>query len=197
MNILKIDSSANTDSSRSRELTQLLADKIAELSSGKIIDRDLSKNLSFISNEMLKVFYLPENELSAAEKKTLEPSDIMVNELIESDVIIFGIPMYNFTIPGSLKAYLDQVCRLDKTFATNPTGFSGLLKDKVAFVIICTGGVQVGSQDDFISAYMRKILSFVGIQDVRFLSIDQFDKAKASKQQQDIEQHIADLSLPL
>lgn len=195
MKILKVNSSANTNQSRSRELTSKLAEKLASLSDGTIIERDLTKGLSFINNEMLQVYYTPENELSAAERVILEPSDKLVNELISSDIIVFGVPMYNFGIPGTLKTYIDQICRLGKTFATNPTGFEGLLKDKTAYIVITTGGTPINGPDDFITAYLRRVLNFIGITNMHFFALDKFDKAEAAQQKQFIFEQIDQLTL--
>jgi len=182
MTILKIDSSANTTDSRSRELTAYLANKLSTSKGLTIVTRDLTKELNFISDAMLKVFYTPEDKLSEEDKAVLKPSDDFVDELIAADTIVFGVPMYNFGIPGTLKAYLDQICRLGKTFATNPEGFEGLLKNKKAYIVITTGGTPTGGDDDFITGYMTKVLSFVGITDIEFLALDKLDKEQAAQQ---------------
>ena len=197
MNILTINSSAQIKGSRSRELTALLAKKLKNLSSGKIIDRDLTQDWQFITEAMIDRYYIPENQLSAQDKEILKPSDELVEELISSDVIIIGSPMYNFSIPGMLKSYLDQICRLDKTFATNPQGFEGLLSNKIAYVVITTGGTRIGGKDDFMTAYLTRVLDFIGIIDVRFLVVDKFNPKEVEQAMQVVKNEINALELPL
>ena len=197
MNILKINSSAKINGSRSRELTKKLSEKLQLISSGNIIDRDLTKNLQFLNEDMIDRFYTPEEFLDVNDKEILSPSDKLTNELIKSDIIVIGAPMYNFGISGMLKSYLDQVCRLGKTFSTNPQGFEGLLKDKIAYIVITTGGTPLGGKDDFMTDYLKKVLGFIGINDVRFFTVDKFDPKQAEQAMQSVNQKIDSLTLPL
>ena len=197
MKILKINSSAKIKDSRSRELTALLAKQLQTISNGEIFDRDLTRGLKFITEAMIDRYYVPEEHLSEEDKKILKPSDDLVDELINSDVIIIGAPMYNFGIPGMLKSYLDQICRLGKTFNTNPTGFEGLLTNKTAYVIITTGGTPIGSDDDFMTKYLLRVLDFIGINDVRFLVVDKFVPEEAEQAMQSVINSIENITLPL
>jgi len=162
-----------------------------------VIDRDLTQSLQFITEAMIDRFYIPENELTEQDKNILRSSDELVDELIASDVIVIGAPMYNFAIPGTLKSYFDQICRLGKTFATNPEGFEGLLKNKLAYIVITTGGTSIAGDDDFMTAYLTKILNFIGITDVRFLVVDKFQPKEAEQQMQGVFNTIDSLQLPL
>lgn len=197
MKILKINSSAKIKDSRSREITALLANKLQTISNGEIIDRDLTKGLNFITEAMIDRYYVPEQHLSKQDKEILKPSDDLVDELISSDVIIIGAPMYNFSIPGMLKSYLDQICRLGKTFDTNPEGFEGLLSNKTAYIIITTGGTPIGGQDDFMTKYLIRVLDFIGISDVRFFVVDKFNPDEAKQSMQSIIDNIENIELPL
>ena len=197
MKILNINSSAQLNGSRSRQLTSALANKLKKLSGGTVVDRDLTQGLQFITEAMIDRYYIPKNELTEQDKAILGPSDKLVDELIESDVIIIGAPMYNFAIPGTLKSYLDQICRLGRTFTTNPEGFEGLLKNKIAYIIITTGGTPITGDDDFMTAYLTRILDFIGITDVRFLVVDKFQPKEAEKQMQEVINSINSLQLPL
>ena len=179
MKILKIDSSARTVASTSRELSELLAQRLQVLNPGsELISRDLNQGLSFISEEMINCFYTPEESLNDAQKTTLAESDTMTQELVDSDIIIIGAPMYNFTITGLLKTYIDQICRLGKTFSTNPTGFEGLLHNKKVYIVATSGGTPFGSGGDFMLPYLRHSLSFIGLTNVTEFTIDQLDTNK-------------------
>jgi len=174
--ILKIHSSARIKNSDSRELTNKLASHLNSIhSDSEVIERDLTQDLSFINEAMIDAFYKPEESLTAQEKAVLADSDALVEELIEADIIIFGAPMYNFTISGRLKAYIDQICRLDKTFATNENGFEGLLKDKTCYIIATSGGTPFNSPADFLLPYMKQALKFIGIENVVDFTLDQYD----------------------
>lgn len=197
MKILNINSSAKINDSRSRKLTSALCNKLQQLSQGNIIERDLTQGLQFITEAMIDRYYTPEHELSEQDKDILRPSNELVDELLESNVIVIGAPMYNFGIPGMLKSYLDQICRLDKTFATNPQGFEGLLKNKTAFIVITTGGTPIDGKDDFMTGYLKRVLDFIGITDVRFLVVDKFNPEEAKQQLENISQTIEELTLPL
>lgn len=176
MKILKIDSSARVTASTSREISELLALHLLKLNpSSEIITRDLNQGLTFINEQMIEYFYTPEELLTDSQKTVLAQSDELTQELIESDIIIIGAPMYNFTISGLLKTYIDQVCRLGKTFATNETGFEGLLKDKKVYIIATSGGTPFGSAGDFMLPYLRHALAFIGLTDITEFTIDQLD----------------------
>jgi len=176
MKILKIDSSARVTASTSRELSELLAQRLLELNpKSEIITRDLNQGLSFITEEMINYFYTPEESLNMTQKAVLANSDAMTQELIDSDIIIIGAPMYNFTITGLLKTYIDQICRLGKTFATNATGFEGLLTNKKVYIIATSGGTPFGSNGDFMLPYLRHALAFIGLTDITEFTIDQLE----------------------
>lgn len=195
MNILKIDSSARLGSSRSRELTSLLAQQLADVHpDSSVINRDLTKGLQFITDEMIANYYVPLDKLTEQQKATLHQSDELVDELIASDIIIIGAPMYNFTVTGILKTYIDQICRLGRTFATNENGFEGLLKNKTAYLIITTGGTPIGGDSDFLSSYLRHVLAFLGITDVKTIVIDQLNPEQAQQAFQQAKQTIAGIT---
>jgi len=95
-----------------------------------------------------------------------------VQELIDSDVLVIGAPLYNFGIPAALKAWIDLIARARLTFRYGENGPVGLLTGKQAFVILASGGTTLGGELDFASAYLRHVLAFVGITDVQFINAD-------------------------
>lgn len=92
----------------------------------------------------------------------------MVKELQDADSIAIGLPIYNLSTPVALKAWIDQVLRAKVTFHYTDQGPAGLLENKKAYVFIASGGTQVGSDIDFISAHIHHILAFIDISDVTF-----------------------------
>ena len=93
----------------------------------------------------------------------------MIRELEAADTIVIGLPMYNFGVPSTLKAYLDHVARAGVTFRYTETGPVGLLTGKKAYVLATRGGRYAGTPSDGESAYVRQFLAFLGIADVEFV----------------------------
>ncbi len=171
VNILEINASARKTGSITRELA---GDTVAALSDrhGRVnIKRcDLADGFPLVGADWIEANFTPEEERSAAHDNTLAFSDMLVDELIEADVIVIGAPIYNFSIPASLKAWIDMIARARKTFRYTKNGPVGLLSDKTAYVLVASGGVTVGSAADFATPYLRHALSFVGITDVEVIA---------------------------
>ena len=96
-------------------------------------------------------------------------SDALIDELKRSDVIVVGLPMYNFGVPSTLKAYFDHIARAGVTFRYTEKGPVGLLTGKKAYVFATRGGLYAGTPLDTQSAYVRDFLRFLGIDDVEFV----------------------------
>lgn len=170
MKVLRIDTSARTSGSHTRELVDRLIDGLG--SSTDVIVRDLTKPLPQVDNEWVAANNTADDERSAVQKDTLALSDELVGELEASDLIVIGLPVYNFGVPASLKAWIDLVCRARRTFAYSESGPVGLLEGKRAVVVYVSGGTPMGSEIDFASGYMRHVLGFIGIHDVEFVKAD-------------------------
>ncbi|MFK7841097.1 MAG: FMN-dependent NADH-azoreductase [Sphingorhabdus sp.] len=169
-NILRIDASARTAGSSSRALTDALIEKLAP---NNVVSRDLIEPLPFVTEEWVGANFTDESERTAEQKAELALSDRLVDELFAADILVIGTPIYNFAIPASLKAWIDMIARARKTFHYTANGPEGLLSGKKAFVLIASGGTEVGSDIDFASGYLRHILGFVGITDVTIVAADQ------------------------
>ena len=89
----------------------------------------------------------------------------MISELKTADTLVIGLPVYNFNVPAAFKAWIDQVARAKVTFRYGDNGPEGLLENKKAYVILSSGGTQLGSDIDFVSDYIHHILGFIGIKD--------------------------------
>lgn len=172
--ILKINSSSNTKTSTSRTYVDKTVDKIKnQFTDLEVIERDVAySDLPFIDEKMLNALFT-NGERTIEQKEALRISDALVDELIEADYIVMGSPIYNFSVPASLKAYFDLIARAGRTFKYTENGPEGLLKDKKAFVVVSSGGTPVGSAIDFASTYISHFLSFLGISDVEIIALDQ------------------------
>ncbi|MEC8197518.1 MAG: NAD(P)H-dependent oxidoreductase, partial [Pseudomonadota bacterium] len=135
--------------------------------------RDLSETtLPFLDEGFAQATFTPPEARTEAQKEALAISDTLVAELQAADTLVIGVAMYNFSIPASLKAWIDQIARAGVTFAYTETGPKGLLEGKKALITIASGGTEIGSDIDFASNYLRFVLGFVGITDVTILNKD-------------------------
>lgn len=168
MKVLRLDTSARKDNSVSRALSsRFLAGLRADV---EIIHRDLSDPVPLIGANWVAAAFMPDTERTEALRGSLAVSDALIEELQAADLLVIGLPVYNFTIPASLKLWLDQVCRANVTFRHTPDGPVGLLEGKRAVLIYASGGTRFDSEEDFASDYMRHVLGFIGIDDVRFIT---------------------------
>ncbi|MDC0720438.1 FMN-dependent NADH-azoreductase [Nannocystis bainbridge] len=113
----------------------------------------------------------PEAHHTAADRQALTRSEAMIAELEATDRLVIATPMHNFTVPSTLKAWIDHVVRARRSFALTPRGKEGLLADRPTYVVVSAGGAVSGDgprQPDFVTPYLQHVLSVVGICDVRF-----------------------------
>ena len=175
MNILKINSSANGSNSLSRNIVNQIITKLTfNNPASVIVERDVaSDNLPYIDESFISAMYQKDG-LNNEEQKVLKLSNELIQELQSSDIIVIGAPIYNFTIPSSLKSYFDLIARPGKTFNMTSIGkFKGLLTGKKAIVVITSASTEIGSDQDFSTRYISAFLKFVGVTDVEFIEMDQ------------------------
>ena len=167
--VLHIDSSARTQGSTSRDLTAKI---VARLNADQVIRRDLTSALPQLSESWINANFTPADDRDAEQRDLLALSDQLVDEAIAADTLVIGVPIYNFAVPASLKAWIDLMARVGKTFVYTETGPKGLLEGKRAIIAVASGGTQVGSDIDFATGYLRHMLGFFGITDVQFVAAD-------------------------
>lgn len=169
-NILRIDSSAKPKGS----VTSALLDEI-EASVGKAnVRRDLGGNaLPQIDGTWVGSNFTPEGDRTYEQREALSLSDTLIAEIEAADTLLIALPVYNFSVPGSLKTWIDLVCRAGKTFKYTESGPVGLLSGKRVIVAVASGGTPVGSEIDFATGYFRHIMGFIGLTDVTFIAADQ------------------------
>ena len=169
--VLIIESSARQNDSISRQLTR---DFIAQWQSAHPTDtitvRDLAANpVPHLDETLLGGWMKPQEQRSAEELKALQRSNELTDELLAADVLVMAAPMYNFTIPSTLKAWLDHVLRAGITFKYTETGPQGLLTGKRVYVLTARGGIHAGGASDHQEPYLRQVMAFIGIHDVTFI----------------------------
>ena len=108
-------------------------------------------------------------------KGSMSQSEELIAELESSDFVVIGTPMHNFTVPSALKAWIDHVVRVRRTFTVTPDGKAGALRDRPVFVAVSSGGRFSGKharQPDFLTPYLRAILGTIGLHDLTFFSVE-------------------------
>ena len=192
MKIYQIDSSARKEGSTSRALAKKLLDKIKK-PEDEVTYRDLNEEMVFVSDLTESGMNIEKKDQNENHKKMFELSNQLVKELKESDIIIISAPIYNYGPPATLKAWSDLAARIGETFKFKSNGRrEGLLKNKKAYLVITSGGTKLNSKEDFLTPWLKFILNFFGIEEVKVISADQmaldYDKSirEAEKQIEDI-----------
>jgi FMN-dependent NADH-azoreductase len=173
--LLHLDSSP-LQSSVSRELSQeFVTAWLASHPTGTVINRDLSAHPSTpIDAAWVTANFTPEAARTPEQQAILAPSNQLIAELEQADEYVFGVAMHNFSIPSTLKLWIDQVARAGKTFSYGPSGPAGLLTGKKATIIIATGGVYDANTPlgglNFVEPYLKAVLGFLAITDIQFVT---------------------------
>lgn len=170
MSILRVNSSANTSTSVTRKLTDRI---VGTLGDAQVVTRDLAADpLPQIDAAWAEARTVPADKRSDAQRAVLAQSDTLIAELRAADTIVIGAPVYNFAVPSSLKAWIDLIARAGETFRYSAAGPEGLIKGKRVIVALASGGTPVGSEMDFASTYLRRVLGFMGMTDVTVIGAD-------------------------
>ena len=166
--ILRVDGSMRTQGSQSRALTDKV---IARLEAGaaqtEVTRLDLAAtDLSFVDEAWINANFTDPADRSAAQKEKLAASDAFVAQVKAADTLVIGTPIYNFSVPAAVKAWIDMIARARETFRYTENGPEGLLQGKKAIIVITSGGTPVGSEIDYATNYLRHVMGFIGITDV-------------------------------
>ena len=167
--VLNIQASARHDGS----VTRQLSDKIlTEIAADQTITRDLATGLPLLDAAWLAANFTLADDRTDVQRETLALSDSLITEIKQADTIVIGSPVYNFSVPAVLKAWIDQIARVGVTFKYTPDGPVGLLSGKRAIIVIASGGTPIGSDIDYASGYLKHIMGFIGITDVTIIAAD-------------------------
>jgi FMN-dependent NADH-azoreductase len=187
--ILVITASPRGERSVSRALTTTFARLWAQHHPGDtVLLRDTGHHpVPHVTEPWIVGAYAPSEAQTPESKAAIAVSDQLVDEFLAADRYIFGVPMHNFNIPSTFKAYIDQIVRPGKTFAVGPNGFEGLVKNKKALFITSSGGsFQPGTPFapyNFQEPYLRAIFGFIGLTDVRFVVADSLNQGEEAVRQ--------------
>lgn len=175
--ILQINTSLNGEGALSSRLaTEFVQTRLSANATGRpqpaasVITRDLAHDpVPHLTAERFQAFSVPPSERTREQAEAAAQSDQLIAELQRADVIVIGLPMYNFGVPSTLKAYFDHVARAGVTFRYGANGPEGLLTGKKAYIFATRGGSYAGTPSDLQTAYVRQFLGFLGIRDVEFV----------------------------
>ena len=170
--ILIVESSPRGTESASRKLTSKVRERLeTQYPESRVIERDLAKNkLPHLDQPTLKAITTQDPVEAESLKESAYLSDQLIEELLSSDLLVIASPMWNFGIPSTLKAWIDHVVRAGKTFNYGGVAVEGLAKGKKAILVLASGGVfseGPWKSWDSVEPYLRQILGFIGIDDVR------------------------------
>lgn len=174
LRVLRVDSSARREGSISRRLADALIERLER--QARVIDlgvRDLAvQPPGLVDAAWLDASSTPAEARSPAQHAALTESEALVAELMDADVVVIGVPIYNFGVPATLKAWVDLVARARLTFRYTENGPEGLLRGKRAFLVVASGGTAIGSEVDFATGYLRHVLGFLGLDEVETIAAD-------------------------
>ncbi len=169
--LLQINASIHADHGQSSQLaTQFVQAFSRSHPDSRVILRDLAGDtVPHLSAERFAAFLAKPAERDAAQHDVVSYSDTLIGELKQADIIVLGLPMYNFGVPSQLKAYFDHIARAGETFRYSANGPVGLLTGKKAYIFAARGGLYAGSALDTQTSYVRDFLRFLGIEDIEFV----------------------------
>lgn len=175
--ILRIITSTNGDTSFSNQLSNAVIEKLTATNPDtEVKTLDLTKTpLPYLTNSHISAVYAPEETHTQEQSDALKYSDEAIKTLLESDIIVIGVPLYNFGIPAVLKGWIDQVARAGKTFSYSADGPKGLVTDKKVYLSIASGAIfSEGPYKsyDFSESYLRTVFSFLGMTDVTTFRVE-------------------------
>jgi FMN-dependent NADH-azoreductase len=169
--LLQINTSLFSEQGHSTQLAQRLVENWRlQNPHGQVVVRDLAKHpVPHLSAERFQAFLTPAGERTDEQQAVAAESDRWIAELREADTVVLGLPMYNFGVPSTLKAYFDHIARAGITFKYTDAGPVGLLADKPVYIVATRGGAYRGTAKDTQSQYVRDFFEFLGIRDVHFV----------------------------
>lgn len=146
----------------------------------RVLRRDLAAvPPALIDEAFTEAMYVPAAKQNEGQRQALAESEAMIGELEQTGSLVISTPMNNFTVPAVLKAWIDQVLRLERTFRSTPAGKVGLLADRPTYVVVATGGFITGErarQPDFLTPYLEAVLATLGIKTVQFLYLERIPR---------------------
>jgi FMN-dependent NADH-azoreductase len=182
--LLFVTSSLFGEASQSRRIARELVEGFRRNDPGvRVVERDLTPEaMPHLTQATLAAVATPAGTRTDAQRAAAAFADALIDEVESADTIVLAVPMYNFTVPSTLKAWLDHIARAGRTFRYTAAGPEGLLKGKKVYVVTGRGGVYSGESParalDFQEPYLRAMLGFIGLTDVSFVHVEGLNISK-------------------
>ncbi|WP_454712448.1 FMN-dependent NADH-azoreductase [Cupriavidus nantongensis] len=176
--LLHLSASSRGEASNSRQAAARLLKQIGA-GSLRVIERDLAgQPLPHPDRATVEASLMPPEQRGPAEQAALALSETLIAELESADAVLISTPMHNFTVPSALKAWIDLVVRPNRTFRNTPAGKVGMLADRPVLAVVSCGGPfreGPGSQQDFLTPYLKYVFAAVGITQVEVLRMERMN----------------------
>ncbi|HEY1869796.1 MAG TPA: NAD(P)H-dependent oxidoreductase [Chitinophagaceae bacterium] len=169
--ILHVISSPRGEASYSIRLGHSIIEKLQEVYPDSIVKENVLVNKQFphLEEAQIRSFYTAPENRTPQNIEAIQHSDEAIHEIMEADILVIGAPMYNFSVPSTLKAWIDHIARAGVTFKYDDKGPKGLVHGKKVYLAVASGGVYSQGQMkpyDFVTPYLQTVLGFIGLTDV-------------------------------
>ena len=182
-NLLQLNTSIFGADGQSSRLANAFVEQMRASESFNVTFRDLgAEPVPHLTAEVAGAALTPIAERTPEQQAKAALADALIDELAAADVIVLGLPMYNFSVPSALKAWFDHVARAGTTFRYTESGPEGLLGDKKVFVFAARGGTYAGTDADLQTPYIRQFFGLLGIEEVEFVYAEGLNLGEDSKQ---------------
>jgi len=183
-NLLQINASIFSTGGQSSQLAdQFITAWLIKQPDTQVRVRDLAQAaLPHLDAQRVSSFFAQPETRTAEQQTFVAESDVLIDEIKQADIILLGLPMYNFGIPSTLKAYFDQIARAGVTFRYTENGPEGLITGKKVYIFATRGGLYAGTPMDTQTDYIRQFLGFLGIIDIEFIYAEGLNMGDANKE---------------
>lgn len=183
--LLHISSSIFAGAGQSTQLAaQFIEGWRAAHPDGKVIVRDLAADpVPHLDAARFAALLSKPEQRTPEQQAVVDYADALLEEVRAADIVVLGLPMYNFGVPSTLKAYFDHLARAGVTFRYTESGPVGLLGGKKVYVFAARGGAYAGTPADTQTPYVRDFLAFLGMDDIEFVYAERLNMGEESKQQ--------------
>lgn len=170
MNILQINSSARAAASHSTGLAKLLVERLQrQHPDARLTVRDLGLTPQpMLDEKALQALFTPAAQRTSEQAARVALDDALIAEIQGAEIVVLGVPMYNFGVPAQLKNWIDAIARVQVTFRYTDQGAQGLLQGKKVYVALTRGGIYRDTPNDTQTPYLKTFLGFLGMTDVKF-----------------------------
>lgn len=181
--LLQINSSLFSGAGQSSQMAeQFIAGWRAAHPDGAVVTRDLGADpVPHLTATRFGALIAAPEQRTSEQQAVVDFADALVEEIRTSDLIVLGLPMYNFGVPSALKAYFDHIARAGVSFRYTEQGPVGLLGGRKVYVFAARGGAYVGTPADTQTAYVRDFLRFLGLDDIEFVYAEGLNMGEDSK----------------